>query len=166
LETHSSFRTIIKVADMVVDSSLQQTNGGSSTFNGAIYNLQSTINSFSSFLCKLPLQQLIRLVWIIGGYILLRPYLELAFRKLFATQENDLDKTAAAANEPPQKRNPVGGPLDGLEPDIAGLTTGNAAWGAAARKRQAMILQAWEKEQARHVEEHDVDGIDPDLLED
>ena len=40
------------------------------------------------------------------------------------------------------------------------------AWGAAARKRRAVMLRAWEEEQARLAEERDLDGIDADLLED
>jgi hypothetical protein len=153
------------VADTVVDSVIQHTKARSSTLNEAMYSLHSSINSFSSFLCKLPLQQFIRLVWIIGGYILLRPYLELAFRKLFATQDNEFDETAAAENAPPPKGNPTGSIVGVLESDSTAFTTGNASWGAVARKRQVMILQAWKKEQARLAEEHDLDGIDPDLLE-
>jgi Protein trafficking PGA2 len=159
LRTKSSYERKTKIADMGVGCVLQDTGPGSTTLNHAYYALLSSLNYFTSFLSKLPLQQLIRLVWIIGGYILLRPYLELGFRKLFATQENDSDTIAEAAEASPVKGEP-------LENSRAGITTGSTAWGAAARKRQAIILESWEKEQARLVEEHDLDGVDPDLLED
>jgi len=46
------------------------------------------------------------------------------------------------------------------------VAAGRTAWSVAARKRKVMIRQAWEEEQARLAEEHDLDSIDPDLLED
>ena len=124
-------------------------NTASFYFNATSF-LRSIFNSFASLLSELPLQQLIRLAWIIGGYILLRPYLELGFRKLFATQENDTDGSVATT---PQ------------DDDDAGVSSTSAtSWGSAARNR-TRIRQVWEEEQAREAEEHDFDGIDPDLLE-
>lgn len=166
---------------MVDGSVSEQTQTGSSSSSllntEGIQTVLSSLNSltafFSSSFSKLPLQELIRLIWIIGGYILLRPYLECGFRRLFATQENDSDTLAAAdaaasaddASSP--KREPAAaGSVDGVGNVGAGITTGRDAWGAAARNRQAMIRRAWEEEQARLAEEHDLDDIDPDLLED
>ena len=143
----------------------QDTGARFYSLNDGIHALTSILKSFTSFLFKLPLQQLIRLAWIIGGYILLRPYLELGFQKLFATQEeHGSDSIPAAAV---RKGNAAGGVVDDFETKglSSGTTTGSAAWGAAARNRQAIILQAWEEEQARLAEERDFDGIDPDLLE-
>jgi hypothetical protein len=178
---------------MVDGSVSRQTETGSSfsssSFlnNEAIQTVLSSLNSltvfFSSSFSNLPLQELIRLVWIIGGYILLRPYLESGFRRLFATQENDSDTLAAAAapaaapaaddaagpagDASSPKRGPAAaGPVDGVENVGAGIATGRDVWGAAARNRQAMMRRAWEEEQARLAEEHDLDDIDPDLLED
>jgi hypothetical protein len=129
--------------------------------NNTISTLLSSLNSFPSSFSGLDLQKFIRLASIIGGYILLRPYIELGFRKLFATQkEQDSDTVAPEASKvPPSKINPAGG-------ISAEATIGRTGWGAAARKRREMILQAWEEEQARLAEERDLDGIDPDLLED
>ena len=130
------------------------------TLNDASLVLLSTFNSLKTFLSKLPLHQLIRLAWIIGGYILLRPYIELGFRKLFAGQEEHASDTVRAGGitPPPQEFS-----ANGMSNEAA---VGRTAWGAAARKRKVMIRQAWEEEQARLAEEHDLDGIDPDLLED
>ena len=133
--------------------------------NDAVNSFPSTLESFASFISSLPLQQLIRLAWIIGGYILLRPYLEFGFRKLFANQkEHESDAIASAAEGPPRNGNAADGVADynGMN---SGATSGLTAWGAAARKREAMIRQAWVEEQARLAEELDFDGIDPDLLE-
>jgi hypothetical protein len=151
---------------MADESLSQQTETGSYFFEG-IQTVVSSLDFLTAFLSKLPLQELIRLVWIIGGYILFRPYLERGLRKLFATQKKNSDTIAAAADDASSpKRDPGAGSLDGVDNVSAGTTTARDAWGATARNRQAMIRQAWEEEQARLAEEHDLDDIDPDLLED
>ena len=133
--------------------------------NDAVNSFPSTLDSFASFVSSLPLQQLIRLAWIIGGYVLLRPYLELGFRTLFANQnEHESDGIASAAEGPPQNGNAADGVADYNDRN-SGATAGLTAWGAAARKRKAMVRQAWEELQARQAEALDFDGIDPDLLE-
>jgi hypothetical protein len=154
---------------MEVESTVLDTGARLNTLNDASLALLSVFSSFKSFLSKLPLHQLIRLVWIIGGYILLRPYIELGLRKLFAGQEGHASDTVGAAGiTPPSQELSASGIGDGIK---TGGMNGEAAvevtaWGAAARKRKVMIRQAWEEEQARLAEEHDLDGIDPDLLED
>ena len=156
---------------MADESLSQQTETGSYFFNEGIQTVVSSLDFLTAFLSKLPLQELIRLVWIIGGYILFRPYLERGLRKLFATQEKNsdtiaADAAAAADDASSPKRDPGAGSFDGVDNVSAGTTTARDAWGAAARNRQAMIRRAWEEEQARLAEEHDLDDIDPDLLED
>jgi hypothetical protein len=145
---------------MEVESAILDTGARFSTLNDASLFLLSGFSSLKSFLSKLPLHQLIRLAWIIGGYILLRPYIELGLRKLFAGQEEHASDTVRAAGitSPPQEFS-----ASGMNDEAA---VGRTAWGAAARKRKVMIRQAWEEEQARLAEEQDWDGIDPDLLED
>jgi len=145
---------------MEIKSDALDTGARFYTLNDASLVLLSVFSSLKTFLSKLPLHQLIRLAWIIGGYILLRPYIELGLRKLFAGQEEQASDTVRAAGitPPPQES-----PTSGMNNEAA---VGRAAWGAAARKRKVMIRQAWEEEQARLAEEHDLDGIDPDLLED
>jgi hypothetical protein len=146
----------------------QQTETGSSSLHDeGVQTVLSGLNILTAFLSKLPLQELVRLVWIIGGYILFRPYLERGFRRLFATQEDDSDTLVGAAGDTSSpKRGPATGSANGGENVSAGITTGRDAWGSAARNRQAMILEAWKEEQARLAEEHDLDDIDPVLLED
>jgi hypothetical protein len=148
------------VSTMEVKSDALDTGAGFYTLNDASLVLHSVFTSLKTFLSKLPLYQLIRLAWIIGGYILLRPYIELGLRKLFAGQEEHASDTVGAADitPPPQDFS-----ASGMNNEAA---VGRTAWGAAARKRKVMIRQAWEEEQARLAEEHDLDGIDPDLLED
>jgi hypothetical protein len=154
---------------MEVESAILDTGARIYTLNDASLALLSVFTSLKSFLSKLPLHQLIRLAWIIGGYILLRPYIELGLRKLFAGQEAHASDTAGAAGTTPPSQElsangiGVGIKTSGMNNEAA---VGRTAWGAAARKRKAMIRQAWEEEQARLAEEHDLDGIDPDLLED
>ena len=145
---------------MEVKSDALDTGARFYTLNDASLVLLSVFSSLKTFLSKLPLHQLIRLAWIIGGYILLRPYIELGFRKLFAGQEEHASDTVRAAGitPPPQEFS-----ASGINNEAA---VGRTAWGAAARKRKVMIRQAWEEEQAKLAEEHDLDGIDPDLLED
>jgi hypothetical protein len=145
---------------MEVKSDALDTGARFYTLNDASLVLLSVFSSLKTFLSKLPLHQLIRLAWIIGGYILLRPYIELGLRKLFAGQEEHTsDKVGATGITPsPQKFS-----ASDMNNEAA---VGRTAWGAAARKRKVMIQQAWEEEQARLAEEHDLDGIDPDLLED
>jgi Protein trafficking PGA2 len=154
---------------MEVESTVLDTGARLNTLNDASLALLSVFSSFKSFLSKLPLHQLIRLVWIIGGYILLRPYIELGLRKLFTGQEGHASDTVGTAGiTPPSQELSASGIGDGIK---TGGMNGEAAvevtaWGAAARKRKVMVRQAWEEEQARLAEEHDLDGIDPDLLED
>jgi hypothetical protein len=157
------------VSAMEVESTVLDTGAGIYTLNDASLALLSLFSSFKSFLSQLPLHQLIRLAWIVGGYILLRPYIELGLRKLLAGQEGDASDTVKAAGmASPSRELPAGGIGDGTK--MSGMNSEAAvestAWGAAARKRKAMIRQAWEEEQAMLAEERDLDGIDPDLLED
>lgn len=108
--------------------------------------------SISSTISHLTVYDYIRLVWIVGGYIFLRPYLELGFRKLFATQYGEGSGPVAA--------------VGALSDEQGSQTIGPTGWGATARKRHAMIMEAWEDEQAKRAEEEDLEGIDPELLED
>ena len=154
---------------MEVESTILDTGARIDTLNDTSLTLLSVLGSFKYFLSKLPLHQLIRLAWIIGGYILLRPYIELGLRKLFAGQEEyDSDTVRAAGITPPPQELSASGIGDGVKTGDMNdeAVVGRTAWGAAARKRKVMIRQAWEEEQARLAEEHDMDGIDPDLLED
>lgn len=144
---------------MEVKSDALDTDTRFYTLNDASLVLLSVFSSLKTFLSKLPLHQLVRLAWIIGGYILLRPYIELGLRKLFAGQEHASDTVRAAGTTPP----PQEFSASGMNNEA---TVGRTAWGDAARKRKVMIRQAWEEEQAKLAEEHDLDGIDPDLLED
>src|SRR5271155_4109213 len=89
---------------MEVKSDALDTGARFYTLNDASLVLLSLFSSLKTFLSKLPLHQLIRLAWIIGGYILLRPYIELGLRKLFAGQEEHTsDKVRATGIPPPQK---------------------------------------------------------------
>jgi len=118
-------------------------------------SLQQLCSPVADSLSDLTPQHYIRLIWIVGAYIFLRPYIELGFRKLFATQK---EPTMASART-----------TSALNEDDSGgreETAETTSWGAAARKRQAIVIHAWEEEQRRIAEEDDWDGIDPDLLED
>lgn len=149
----------------MADMEVNDATAGFSPLNHTRHAPFFTFNAFVSFVTALPLRELIRLICIVGGYILLRPYLELGLRKLFSTEEG-ANTSAAAAPAPPPVEKSATDPAKAVGTSSTGSKVGSAVWGDAARKRQELMRQAWEEEQARLAEERDLEGIDPDLLED
>jgi len=140
----------------------------SSTAKSGLRTPPAIVSSITESVSQLTVDHYIRIVWIIGGYIFLRPYIERGFQRLFATQNEHVASERTSS--------PARGSAISLEDDAAEEilradsknldTAGATSWGSAARKRQAIIMKAWDKEQARVAAEEDFDGIDPDLLED
>lgn len=141
----------------------------SSTAKSGLRSPLAIISSITESASQLTVNHYIRLVWIVGGYIFLRPYIERGFQRLFATQNEHVPNEGTSSS--------TGDSAVSLEDDDASGkpiragsnsqdTAGDTSWGSAARKRQAIIMKAWDKEQARLAAENDFDGIDPDLLED
>lgn len=121
----------------------------------ATRNLTDTFSNVS-------LQGWIRLIVIVGGYMLLRPYvMKFAAQNVVKNLEED-DKKAKAQISPNELRGIVD---DDLEIDEEGDGTG-ADWGQKARVRQrTMLKDLLEAEERRRAEEEDDKDIE-DLLED
>ncbi|KAI9669198.1 MAG: hypothetical protein M1817_004740 [Caeruleum heppii] len=121
-------------------------------------NLQSNISSSVS---RLSIYDYIRLVIIIGGYCLLRPYLlKLGGHFQAKDHERDVDPneiSSGAAISPNSLRGQVEVPEDSDSDDDAGTTGAN--WGKTARRRQrAMIRSLLDAEEKRKAEEAEADS--------
>src|SRR5271154_3240000 len=142
---------------------------------------QSLFSSFES-LTDISPHSILRLIVLTGGYILLRPLIELCFRRLFATQSETQPQPAH-----PQKPKSLGkcladenitgdyAPTDNEDSkDNADIHVEPApevgwSWGDTTRRKQQAqrqkFMEYWEAEQARRAEEEDLADIE-DLLED
>ncbi|KAI5300481.1 hypothetical protein KEM56_002425 [Ascosphaera pollenicola] len=128
----------------------------------------------------LSIRDYIRLVWIVGGYIILRPYLEKLFKFMFdrgqkkneegeEEEEEDLatGKTKLSANDLRGVSSGVDypGQEDEEESENENVKPPVPQWGRAARLRQKKAIQLIEEEYARRQAEEDDKDIE-DLLED
>jgi hypothetical protein len=120
-------------------------------------------NSFSS----LALKDYIRLVWIIGGYIILRPYLDRGFRRLMESGASTAEQAEAGAKKAKTSANALRGVVDSGEEEDEDEVEKDAVphWGKSARRRQRRFLKEIEREAERKREEEDDRDI-ADLLED
>lgn len=126
---------------------------------------------------SLTIKDYIRLVWIIGGYCFLRPYLEAGFRKLFesgrAKEERKKAEEDAAAEaviaekvakgEIPAKAADLGEWAeqdDELEADKS-----VPQWGRGARLRQRKAMQLMEQHMQRLKDEDDDKDIEEFLVD-
>ncbi|ODH51173.1 hypothetical protein GX48_02598 [Paracoccidioides brasiliensis] len=142
-------------------------------------NLKSNL---SNSVTSLTLRDYIRLIWIIGGYLFLRPYLDSGFRKLFTSNMDKSDAEekaqeqaeAAAVGSVGARAKLSANALRGAlgdnsesndEEDGKGETTGVPQWGKSAWRRQRRVLRQLEEAALRHKEEEDDKDI-ADLLED
>ncbi|OJD27969.1 hypothetical protein ACJ73_00625 [Blastomyces percursus] len=139
----------------------------------------------SSSVSSLTLRDYIRLVWIIGGYLFLRPYLDTGFRKLLKTNMDKSDaeekereraeaETANAGSAGARAKisaNALRGALgvgsdseeDENEEGVE-KTQAVPQWGKSARRRQKRVLRQLEEAGERLREDDDKDIAD--LLED
>lgn len=123
-------------------------------------------NNLSSTFSSMDTKSWLRLVMIVGGYMLLRPYLlklstKVAMKKM--EEQEQKDKAAAKAQISPNE-------LRGIyeeEPEVDAEGDGTGAdWGQKARVRQRVMLkQMIEQEEQRRLEEESDKELD-DLLED
>ncbi|KAK7427133.1 hypothetical protein QQZ08_006402 [Neonectria magnoliae] len=124
-------------------------------------------NNLAATFSDMTTQNWIRMIVIVGGYMLLRPYVlklagKVAVRKMEEQDEKE-KATAKAKISPNELRG--GAAEDGTETDEQGDSTG-ADWGEKARTRQRVMLkQLVEAEELRRQEEEDDKDIE-DLLED
>lgn len=137
---------------------------------------------FRDFLRQYISRQTIRLVTIVGAYLLLRPYINAFFaRGVPKTEEgqNTGAKVNANAIRGVKAEKDATGFGSGTAPDGSKLgqkavfvgtkgtetTTSGAEWGEGARKRQAKFVEGREKQERRKKEmEEGEEDIDPSLL--
>ncbi|KAF4465858.1 trafficking PGA2 domain-containing [Fusarium albosuccineum] len=121
-------------------------------------------NNLSNTFNNMTMQSWIRLVVIVGGYMLLRPYMmkfvtKGAVRKMEEEDEKEKRKAQISPNE-----------LRGLieeEPEIDEEGDGTGAdWGQKARVRQRTMLKDLLEAEERRREEEEEDKDIADLLED
>lgn len=100
---------------------------------------QAASNLWATF-TDLSLHKLVRIVMVLGGYILLRPYLlKLSGRSQMDQHEAPLPEGAKAAISPNSLRGQVDIPEDSGDEDEDGAT--GADWGKKARRRQRDVLK-------------------------
>lgn len=130
--------------------------------NNATNNLQDTFQNMT-------LQGWLRLTAVVGGYLLLRPYLmhwsiKGAVKKL--EEQDELEKEAAAAMTPNELRGAKEQLMGHIDEDEEGDGTG-ADWGQKARVRQRNMLKSMlEAEEQRRREEEEDDRDIAEYLED
>lgn len=121
--------------------------------NNASHNLQDTYNNMTP-------KSWIRLIMIVGGYLLMRPYILKWTVKGAVKNMEDADEKekAQAAMTPNELRGAKKQLEEHLEDDDEGDGTG-ADWGQKARVRQRTLLKAMleAEEQKRMEEEEDKD---------
>ncbi|KAK2808627.1 hypothetical protein FQN50_004490 [Emmonsiellopsis sp. PD_5] len=140
------------------------------------YTTNLTTN-LSTSVSSLTLRDYIRLIWIIGGYLFLRPYLDAGFRKLLTFNMDKSDKEqeererteaeAAGVHGAKVAANKLRGAVEGEsdEEEEEEEVEGEVQWGKSARRRQKQFLRHLEEEAERRKEEEDDRDI-ADLLED
>jgi hypothetical protein len=121
-------------------------------------------NTFSN----LSLRDYIRIIWIVGGYLFLRPYLDKGFAKLqnrgAAKMESaEREESERAAAETTTRGTETTGSGDGQEQG-AEESKKVPQWGKSARTKQEKYMEWLEKESERLQQEEDDKDI-ADLLE-
>ncbi|EEP75319.1 predicted protein [Uncinocarpus reesii 1704] len=124
----------------------------------------------SSSISNLTIRDYIRLVWIIGGYLFLRPYLDKGFRKMFerGAAKSEKEEADAEADQMMPTSNPNllrDGRDQETEDEDEGDSSAVPQWGKSARRKQRKFMEYLEQEAERRKEEDDDKDI-ADLLED
>lgn len=133
-------------------------------------NIQSTFSNLTP-------EKWIRLVIIVGAYMLLRPFLMKLGEKLQMRahgKDSEEDTTAKAAISPNQLRGQVQIPEDSSDEDdddeeggaagLAGRTSG-ADWGKKARRRQRAVIRKLLEAEERKLQESKEEEEDKDIEE-
>ncbi|KAG9255356.1 trafficking PGA2-domain-containing protein [Emericellopsis atlantica] len=132
---------------------------------------QNASSNVSNAFNDMTLQQWLRLVVIVGAYLLLRPYVTtyLGKRQVESMEKQDKAEKEKAKISPNQLRGEEAGPYEEEVDDDeaeAAEATGASGWGAKARTRQRVMLKKMlEAEEKRRWEEEEDEDI-ADLLED
>lgn len=126
---------------------------------------QNAVNNMSSSVNGMSAQGWLRLVIIVGGYMLLRPYLMKIVTKGAVKKMEEDDAREKAAISPNQLRGKVDIPGVDDEDELAGDGSGTN-WGSKARLRQRHFLKTMLEAEERQKQEDDDDKDIEDLLED
>jgi hypothetical protein len=116
-------------------------------------------------LAGLDAQKLIRIVAIVGAYLLLRPYLiKLAGKSQMGQHEKEEEEAAAAKAKlsPNDLRGKVQIPDDSDDEEGEPVV---ADWGKKARRRQRKVLKKMLDDHAKKLEEEQEDDEDKDIEE-
>ncbi|KZF19530.1 DUF1531-domain-containing protein [Xylona heveae TC161] len=122
-------------------------------------------HNVSRSLANLTVYDYIRLVIIIGGYCLLRPYLiQLGARFQAKDHERKLDSeeshSSPAAVSPNSLRGQIGIPEDSEEEDVGVV---GPSWGQTARRRQRQLIRRILDEEERRRAEEDPTESDKEI---
>lgn len=128
--------------------------------NNAVNNVQSSVNGMST-------QGWIRLVIIVGAYMLLRPYV-LKMITTGAVKKMEEDDAREKAQQAAISPNELRGRVEIPDPDEEELKADGTGtnWGSRARVRQRTFLKNMLEAEERLKEEQDDDKDIEDLLED
>lgn len=124
---------------------------------------QNATNNLSNVFNDMTIQQWIRLIIIVGGYMLLRPYAVkyLGKKKIAEWEEEDRQKAEITPNQLRGEH----GPVEIGDTDDEGEGTASD-WGHGARLRQRkMLKQLLEANEQRKQEEAEADEDDRDIEE-
>lgn len=132
---------------------------------------QNATNNMSKTFGDMTLEQWIRIVIIVGAYLLLRPHIMTFLGKKHVDKMVKEDNKAKAEISPNQLRGAKSHPMLGDEDDEdddeddedLGQGTG-ANWGSKARTRQRVMLKKLMEAEQRRKEEEDSDEDIADLL--
>jgi len=125
-------------------------------------------NNVSHMLFDMTAKEWIRLIIVVGSYLLLRPYAQQWFSKkqVEAMEKADAKEKAEQAKISPNDLRGVKSNKDAAGDSDDEAEVSGAAWGQKARARQrTMLKQMLEAEERRRQEEEDDKEIE-DLLED
>lgn len=151
--------------DNVQDAQLN--DFGRLAFKFAEYG-QNASNNLQEAFSNMTTQQWLRLVMIVGGYILFRTRFMTFMSKRSAKQmeEDDAKEQAAKAKLSPNQLR-TGKTAADLDDEDADQGDGTGAdWGLRARNRQKRVLkQLWEAEEQRKQAELEADKDDKDIAE-
>lgn len=125
---------------------------------------QNATNNLSNVFVEMTAQQWIRLVIVVGGYVLLRPYAVkyLGKKKIDEWQEEDAKEKAKIS---PNQLRGEKGPVELEDTDDEGEGTASD-WGHGARLRQRrMVKQLLKVNEERNQELLDAESDDDDIAE-
>ncbi|KFH47583.1 Processing of GAS1 and ALP protein-like protein [Hapsidospora chrysogenum ATCC 11550] len=132
---------------------------------------QNATNNLSQMFNDMTAKEWIRLVIVVGSYLLLRPYVQKYFSKkqVEAMEKADAKEKAEAlekAKISPNDLRGVKSNKDVADDSDDEAETSGAAWGQKARTRQRVMLKQMLEAEERRKQEEEEDKEIEDLLED